>query len=363
MKKSKMKKIVHRAQPRCGWHRGLFSPLRFGRWVRLLLGVDTVFASKLSLSGSCLMESYWTITLRWTFWWCCLPTGFSWILFFVQMTKEKIMSSCLGPTASHIMNDRTLPTIFTAGNGQKEAMGSNHFVFVDNPRGLRCVQGLGERDKAVSCVREASRTHEQEVESGIVTCLGDQFDCVEHRSSPHGREVLACQEGSWVRFQCETLARTHLRGNSRTLHLSWSPGARLSEHISSPFTSSSVKTTTPASLCGTVHVKSWCVSWAWCTFCKARGGSLGVELLLPLMPTRLDTLCVLGSGLNRKCRRHGRVSKRNPGPSARDSFFQANAFVKGADGLWHPCVEECIQCSHSSLVFLSSDSSKNETGV
>ena len=30
------------------------------------------------------------------------------------------------------MNDRTLPAIFTAGNGQEEATGSNHFVFVDN---------------------------------------------------------------------------------------------------------------------------------------------------------------------------------------------------------------------------------------
>ena len=30
-------------------------------------GMDTVFASELSLSGSVWMESYWTITLRWTF--------------------------------------------------------------------------------------------------------------------------------------------------------------------------------------------------------------------------------------------------------------------------------------------------------
>ena len=30
------------------------------------------------------------------------------------------------------MNGRTLPAIFTAEDGQKEATGSNHFVFVDN---------------------------------------------------------------------------------------------------------------------------------------------------------------------------------------------------------------------------------------
>ena len=52
--------------------------------------------------------------------WCCLPMGFSWSLFFVQMTNEEIMSSCLGPTGSHIMNDRTLPAIVFAGNGQKK---------------------------------------------------------------------------------------------------------------------------------------------------------------------------------------------------------------------------------------------------
>ena len=58
--------------------------------------------------------------------------GFSGSLLFVQMTNKKIMSSCLGAAGSHIMNSRTLPAMFTAGNGQKEATGSHHFVFVDN---------------------------------------------------------------------------------------------------------------------------------------------------------------------------------------------------------------------------------------
>ena len=40
------------------------------------------------------------------------------------------------------------------------------------------------------------KTHEQEVQSGTVTCLGNQRDCVEHRSTSHGCEVLASQEGS-----------------------------------------------------------------------------------------------------------------------------------------------------------------------
>ena len=109
-------------------------------------GVDTVFASELSLSGSCLggvlLDDHSEVDRLW----CCLPMGFSWSLVFVQMTNEKIMSSCLGPAGSHIMNDRTLPAIFTAGNGQKEATGSNHFVFVDNLG----VFGVGEasvRDK------------------------------------------------------------------------------------------------------------------------------------------------------------------------------------------------------------------------
>ena len=58
----------------------------------------------------------------------------------------------------------------------------------------------------------------------------------------------------------------------------------------------------------------------------------------------LDTLCVLGSGLNKKW--HGTDEFWNEAASngildssARDSFFQASDFVKGADGLWHPRVE------------------------
>ena len=52
----------------------------------------------------------------------------------------------------------------------------------------------------------------------------------------------------------------------------------------------------------------------------------------------------VGQSPQQKVAQHGRVLersrlKRNPGSSARDSFFQANDFVKGADGLWHPRVE------------------------
>ena len=100
------------------------------------------------------MESNWTIILRWTFLWCCLPVRFSWSRFFVQMTNEYIRSSCLGPAGSHI-------------------------VFVDK---------ASVRDKLSNACesfdQRGLKTHEQEVQSGIVTCLGNQLDCVEHRSSP-----------------------------------------------------------------------------------------------------------------------------------------------------------------------------------
>ena len=54
-------------------------------------------------------------------------------------------------------------------------------------------------------------------------------------------------------------------------------------------------------------------------------------------------VCV-GHWPQQKVAQHGRILKRprfkrNPAASARDSFFQANDFVKGADGLWHPCTE------------------------
>ena len=75
-------------------------------------GVDTVFASELSLSGPCLdgvlLDDHSEVDLLW----CCLPMRFSWSLFFVKITNEK-MSSCLGPAGSHIMDDRTLPATFT----------------------------------------------------------------------------------------------------------------------------------------------------------------------------------------------------------------------------------------------------------
>ena len=51
-------------------------------------------------------------------------------------------------------------------------------------------------------------------------------------------------------------------------------------------------------------------------------------------------VCV-GQCHQHKGAQHGRVLersrfRRNPGTSARDSFFQANDFVKGPDGLRHP---------------------------
>ena len=150
-------------------------------------GVDTVFASELSLSGSCLdgvlLDDHSVVDLLW----CCLPMGFSWSLFFVQMTNEKIMSSCLGHAGSHIMKDRTLLAIFSAGDEQKKATRSNHFVFVDNLR----VFGVGKasvRDRLCQACesfdKRGLKTHEQKVQSGIVTCLGNQLDCVEHRVHP-----------------------------------------------------------------------------------------------------------------------------------------------------------------------------------
>ena len=77
--------------------------------------------------------------------------------------------------------------MFTAGNGQKEATGSNHFVFVDT-FGFFGVGKASVRDRLCQACesfdKRGLKTHEQEVQSGIVTCRGDQLDCVEHRSSP-----------------------------------------------------------------------------------------------------------------------------------------------------------------------------------
>ena len=58
-------------------------------------------------------------------------------------------------------------------------------------------------------------------------------------------------------------------------------------------------------------------------------------MLLPPMTAPLDTLCVLGNGLNKKWLSTDDFWNE----AAFDSFFQANDFVKGADGLWHLRVE------------------------
>ena len=86
------------------------------------------------------------------------------------------------------MNDRSLLAIFIAGNGLKEALGSNHFVFVDN-LGVFGVGKASVRDglcQAFESFDKRLKTLEPEVQSGNVTCLTNQLDC----------EVLASKEGS-----------------------------------------------------------------------------------------------------------------------------------------------------------------------
>ena len=77
---------------------------------------------------------------------------------------------------------------------------------------------------------------------------------------------------------------------------------------------------------------------------------LGSDVLLAkLVATLLESncyclRCLSGNAVCIEVAQHGRVLersrfKRNPASSARDSFFRAHDFVKGADGLWHPRVE------------------------
>ena len=84
------------------------------------------------------------------------------------------MTRSLEPTGSRIMNDRASPATFAAGNRQEGATGSNHFVFVDNP-GVFGVCKASVRDKLSHACESF---HEQEVQSGIVTSLCNQLDCL-----------------------------------------------------------------------------------------------------------------------------------------------------------------------------------------
>ena len=53
--------------------------------------------------------------------------------------------SCLGPTGSHIMDDRLLPASSPLETDKKKRWAPNDFVFVGNLGVLWCMQGLGER--------------------------------------------------------------------------------------------------------------------------------------------------------------------------------------------------------------------------
>ena len=129
------------------------------------------------------------------------------------------------------MNDRTLPAIFTAGNRQKETVGSNHFVFVDN-LGVIGVCAASVRDKlsnaCESFEKRGLKTHEQEVQSGIVTCLGNH-DCVGHRSSPTDVRFWRLKRA----LEC-ALSLKRLPGRIWEVilgHCTFLGGARLSEYF------------------------------------------------------------------------------------------------------------------------------------
>ena len=141
--------------------------------------------SSLSLSGSYLEGSLLDDHSEVDLLWCCLPMEFLWSLHFV-------MSRSLEPKGSRIMNDRASPAIFAAGNRQG-ATGSNRFVFVNLGSFGVCKTSVREKltHACDSFDKRVLKAHE--VQSGV-TCLDNQLDCSEHRSSP--TDVLAPQEGA-----------------------------------------------------------------------------------------------------------------------------------------------------------------------
>ena len=181
------------------------------------------------------------------------------------------------------------------------------------------------------------------MQSGIVTCLGNQLDCSEHRSSPTDvrfRRLKRALEHAWSLRRLPGRIWEVILGHRTFLGLQ--ERGRLSTFFTIyPCIRKNFYTSVP--LWNSAREELVCFFGLDVCFCRVRGGSPAVQLLLPLMPAPLDMLCVLGKP-QQKVVQHGRILertrfKRNPGASARDSFFQTNDFVKGADGLWHPRTE------------------------
>ena len=132
--------------------------------------MDTVLASELSLSGSYLEESRLDDHSEVDLSWCCTPMGFSWSLYLVQASNESAMTRSLEPTESRIMNDRaSLATFFLPLEKDKKELRAPNILFLLTTQGLRCLQGLGERQ----AISRGLKTHEQGAQTGILTCLGN----------------------------------------------------------------------------------------------------------------------------------------------------------------------------------------------
>ena len=148
-------------------------------------------------------------------------------------------------------------------------------------------------------VRQAIKTHEQEVQSGIVACLGNQLDCLEHRSSPTD-----------VRFWRLKRALEY------ALSLRRLPG-RIWEVILGHCTFLCLQERGSLSTFFTIYsfiLKNYYTSeplwnsarqellffFGLMYFLQSSWRLPGVGLLVLLMPTPLGMLCVLGSDLNKR---------------------------------------------------------------
>ena len=80
-------------------------------------------------------------------------------------------------------HDRAMPATFIAGNGREGATGSNHFVFVEDSGVFGVGKASVNDNLSYACKSFNERgldIHEQEVQSDIVTCLGNQLHCLDH---------------------------------------------------------------------------------------------------------------------------------------------------------------------------------------
>ena len=179
-------------------------PLRLARF----FGVGRAIARELGIVGTPLEGEPLGPESEVDLLWNSLPMGFSWSLYFAQVTAESLMSQAPSLSDAPRITDRSGPAVFTAGSTGVPSHGKAWYAYVDNLGVLGLVlaevtQGLSE---AVALFDQAGlETHEFQVLEGAGKALGTILDgeALETRLAP--QRFWRVYQGLGYALQCRRL--------------------------------------------------------------------------------------------------------------------------------------------------------------